>query len=277
MTLQAPETIERYIASLSSTSPLASYLNSRGYTSLDYLYDILGTMYLARRDYANAVRSLSHISDGYQKVLNVDRGGFLRRDPFTYMSEYQTKDRYDNGFSYTSGGPIANDFIINHKKLYFAGEMLRLEKEMRSASDPNQRAMAKIKYAIGLKNSFNTCWALTSYSRGGCMVAEDNELTEWQEKYLEWPYKSPYHDNDNIKKAIADAEAMLAQALNEITDDEVAARANYMLYNTLTIARHYPNTQIGKMMAKQCDSWSDWIKAPTAPKKTPSKTQKTTS
>lgn len=37
--MQTPETIQ-YIASLSSAKPLAKYLNSCGYTSADYLYDL---------------------------------------------------------------------------------------------------------------------------------------------------------------------------------------------------------------------------------------------
>lgn len=260
MTMQTPQTIERYIASLSSTSPLASYLNARSYTSRDYLYDVVGTQYLANRDYANACRVLSYISTSYQKLLNVDRDGFLRRDPFVYKSELQKNDWYEHGFSYNPG-PGPKDIVNNHKKLYFAREMLRLERIIRFSSNPNDRALARLKYAIGLENSFNSCWALTSYSRGSCEIAARNELTDpANPNDSDWPDWNPFEHERIILKATADAETMRKQALAEITDPEVAAKAHYILYNVLTIARHYPNTKIGRLMAAECDAWSDWVK-----------------
>lgn len=262
MTMQTPQTIERYIASLSSTSPLASYLNSRSYTSLDYLYDIVGTRYLANRDYANAVRALSKVSDNYQKLLNVDRDGFLRRNPFSYKSDFQRDDWYEREHGYCPG-PGSKDNINNHKKLYFAREMLSLERNIQSSNNRDYRALDRLRYAIGLENSFNVCWALTSYSRGRCYIADRNELTDLG--YLtdnEFTYWNPLEDERVIRKATTDAGAMIKQAFEEITDPEVAAKANYMLYNVLTIARRYPNTEIGRMMAAECDNWSDWTKNP---------------
>ncbi|MCM1291312.1 MAG: hypothetical protein NC194_02080 [Prevotella sp.] len=258
ITMQTPQTIERYIASLSSTAPLASYLNSRGYTSLDYLHDIAGTRYLAYRDYANAARVLSRISDDYQKLLNTDRKGFLKRDPFFYKSDLQKNDWYDRGNCHDPNSLIQKE-NTNHAKLYFARKMLLLEREIQSFRDSNKRGMARLKYAIGLENSFNFCWALTSYGRGYTLEAARNELHacgEWEAEDSQLP------DEARIVKATKDAEEMQKKALAEITDPEVAARANLMLYNVRTIARRFPNTKVGRMMSAECDAWSDWVKSP---------------
>lgn len=267
ITMQTPQTIERYITSLSSTAPLASYLNSRGYTSRDYLNDIAGTQYLAYRDYTNAARVLARISDDYQKLLNTDRKGFLKRDPFSYKSDLQKNDWYDRGYCYVPG-PLTQDSVTNHKKLYFAKEMLRLEHEIQDSRDPNKRGLARLKYAIGLENAFNSCWALTSYGRGSTFVAARNELHACEEWNAEdWPHKTPLPEEALIVRATEDAEYMREQALAEITDPEVAARANLMLYNVRTIARRYPNSEVGRMMSSECDAWSDWVKSPLLPRK----------
>lgn len=267
LTMQTPETIERYIASLSTSSPLAAYLNSRGYTSRDYLYDVAGTLYLAKCDYASAVRVLSKISDGYQKLLNVDRQGFMRREPFAHRTELQMEDWYKNGHSYMAG-PGPKDNIKDHKKLYFAREMLRLDREIRTTNDPSKRGLARLKYAIGLNNSFNSCWALTSYQRGWCLVAAPNELTDWDKLGEDdWPHHSDYYERVSIINSTEYANRMIDQALEEITDTEALAEAHYLLGNVRTIARRYPNTAVGKMMAAECDAWSDWIRSPLLPQK----------
>ncbi len=238
MCMQSPDVIERYISSLSSKEPLAAYLNSCGYTDRDYLYDVAGTLYLERRDYADAIRVLAKISDRYQPLLNVDRGGYLKRDPFVYSS-----------------GKAVSDFVAGNKKLYFAREMLRLEREMKSTHDPNKRGMDRLKYSIGLENSFNSAWALTSYFRGVCMGG-----VVYIANY-DWPYQDLNASMAlNMQKATADAAAMRRQALAEITDPEMAAKAHYMLHNLRTVARHYPDTSVGRMLSARCDAWSDWIR-----------------
>lgn len=245
---QSPRTIERYISSLDSGNSLAVFLNAGGYISRDYLCDLAGTLYLRHRDYRNAVRLLAKVSPGYQSLLNVDRDGFLRRDPFFYQSELQRRDWYSNGHAYFPG-PLPKDDIRSGKKLFFARQMLNLERIVSTDPDADTRGMARLKYAIGLENSFNSCWALTGYSRGSCLVAE--------------PVSSSLADlsmNEQlIHRATADARMMIDKALSEITDPQLAAKAHYMLHNHRTIACHYPDTEIGRMMAARCDNWSDWV------------------
>ncbi len=233
---QAPETIEQYIASLSSQEPLHRFLNAGGYTDRNYLLDLAGTLYIRHRDYANAVRVLAKVAPSYQNRLNVARREYLNRNPFLYQAE----GRYT----------VSKDNLPN-KKLYFAREMLRLENEFNSSEDNNRRGLARLKYAIGLDNSFNGCWALTSYHLGDWVVAENEDFER---------FYTPENTQDYARaKATSDSKAMIAQALGEITGAESAAQAHYMLYNYRTVAQRYPGTKIGRMMAAQCDAWSDWV------------------
>lgn len=48
-------------------------------------------------------------------------------------------------------------------KLNFAVEMAGLQKEMLSSENTDAKNIARLRYAIGRYNSFNTCWALTQY------------------------------------------------------------------------------------------------------------------
>lgn len=262
MTMQTPQTIESYIASLASTAPLAAFLNSSGYTDRDYLYDVAGTMYLAHRDYANAVRVLSRVSDSYQSLLNVDRSGYLRRNPFVFMSDLQ-RNEWTGSVQYCNPASGDTDPETGNTKLRFAREMLRLERVIRNARSGNERGMARLRYSIGLENSFNNCWALTSYYRGLIFALPTTGTAEWVYwPAEEWPYKSESAEVQRINRANADAAAMRRQALAEITDPETAARAHQMIYNFRTIARYYPDTAVGRMMAAECDSWADWVAAP---------------
>lgn len=247
---QSPETIEKYIASLGSDEPLHRFLNAGGYTDRNYLLDLAGTLYLRHRDYANAVRVLSKVSPSYQKLLNVDRDGYLQRNPFAYQSELQ-RNKWDGEYDGDSPGAVDCDNVRNNKKLYFAKEMLRLENEIAYCGDRNRRGLARLKYAIGLENSFNACWALTSYHRG-YWVTEENED-------LECFYVPGNTQKFAVAKASDEAKEMMRKALGEINNPEDAARAHYMLYNYITIARCYPSTEIGKKLAAGCDSWRDWI------------------
>ena len=175
------------------------------------------------------------------------------------MSKLQKEDWHERGYSYCPG-PIVKDNIHNHKKLYFAKEMRRLKNLIRRERNVNKRNLARIKFAIGLESSFNSCWALTSYSRGSCLVAERTDLTDWENMNDDWPNKSPIEEEKLILSAISDSKKIIRQAMQEIKDPEYAAQANYILFNYKTIARYYPNTKIGRMMASACDSWEDWIK-----------------
>lgn len=143
MTLEVePDDLAAYIKQTqSNTSAFDRFLNERGYTDDDYLNDVLGTSYLAARNYSKALKSLSKVSAGYQKKLNTDE--YMGRDPFSLKKKHID--------------------IHPQYKLEFAKEMVRLEQAIKSATDPNMKGMDMIRYATGIKNSYTLCWPLTRY------------------------------------------------------------------------------------------------------------------
>lgn len=132
------------------------FLNNRGYTGSDYLNDIVGTQYLRNMRYGEAVKYLSKVSKAYEYHHNV----YIDHDPFSMTNvrvEQKSDFRYD-----------------------FAKEMYRLEKAMSRASDPSQKAEIMLRYAIGLRNSFDNCWALTQYYRGSCYWGRVCKKRYWE-------------------------------------------------------------------------------------------------
>ena len=196
------------------------FLNSRGYTGSDYLNDILGTQYMRNMRYAEALEHFGRISDAYKHHHNL----YLEFDPFC-------ADRVRNGFKI--------DF-----KYDFAREMYSLEQGIAMAVDPNRKGRLMIKYAIGIKNSFDFCWPLTQYYCGEVYYGQVCEKRDWV--YDEY-----------TKAAKSRVEELLQTAFGLFTDDEVAAEMHYKLYNFETVATKYPNTEKGELVRGACDYWYD--------------------
>lgn len=231
---QSPGTIEKYIASLHSLESLSVYLNSRGYTNPDYLWDVAGTVALRRQDYPAAIKYLSKVGSGYQNFLNVAKGGYLNRDPFSYP----------------------NDKIIraDRLKLRFAKEMQRLKETISTSRDPNERADAKLAYATGIYNSFHHCWALTSYSQGFLWdmdYAPDYLREEGGGSSNEiWGY--PNDPDDESKH-------LIEEALSEYTDKERLAEVYLMFCRYRDILKKCPETKIAAYLRANCDHYKDWV------------------
>ena len=137
---QTPDVAIAYVnRALNPVTEFDRYLNDVGYTSSDFLYDVVGTLCLRYMRYAEAEYYLSLVSTDYEKLLNVE----LKRDPFRAHSEV--------------GNP-RRDF-----RYLFASTMASLERSIETTNDPNRRAQLLLKYGIGMANSVNTCWPLTRY------------------------------------------------------------------------------------------------------------------
>lgn len=196
------------------------YLNARGYTNRDYLYDILGTQSLRNMRYADAVNYFQVVSPTYKNHLNVR----LYYDPFSI------------GRKSIDASP---DF-----KYEFARKMDSLERNIKRVVEPNRKARLLVKYATGIKNSFDVCWALTQYYRGFCYYGQVCRKRDWE--------------SDKYTKA---ADARVAELINSatkmVTDDEVAAEMQYELFNFKTVAEKYPYTEKGKLVRGECDNLYD--------------------
>lgn len=144
---QTPDAAIAYVErALNPISEFDRYLNDVGYTSPDFLYDIVGTLCLRHMRYQEAERYFSLVSLDYQYMLNVT----LKRDPFDALC-------------------LEGDRILDFR-YRFASTMASLERGIEATTDQNRRASLLVKFGIGMGNSVTTCWPLTYY---GCSCNDD--------------------------------------------------------------------------------------------------------
>ena len=137
---QTPDAAIAYVErALNPISEFDRYLNDVGYTSPDFLYDIVGTLCLRHMRYQEAERYFSLVSLDYQYMLNVT----LKRDPFDALCP-------------------EGDRILDFR-YRFATTMASLERGIEATTDQNRRAQLLLKFGIGMGNSVTTCWPLTYY------------------------------------------------------------------------------------------------------------------
>lgn len=197
------------------SSELERFLDDRGWIDHDYLREIIGTRYLRLRDYRQAALFLADVSSTYELRTNVHP--FFDRLPFEY-------------------GFIRAKAPVKGYKLAFAREMASLQQKMGSP-DPDVSGEAMVRYGIGLRSSFDFCWALTQYHQG----AEDRWLT-----------------SDERRTALLDSELYIRRGLGTIRDKEAAARAHASVFQFKTAAESFPGTRAGQAVASQCDRLRDY-------------------
>jgi len=215
-----------------SRSAFDSFLNKRGYTDLNYFNEIIGTQCLREMRYADAVKYFSQVPSSFQYTLNTYKNIFnefrywqyncMRRDPFAF-------DCFNSRISNQS------DYKYN-----FAREMYSLEQSIKQTKDPNRKAQLQIRYAIGIRNSINDCWALTQYyfSPSG--------------------YGNKWKESKSWKRANAKSEKLIKEALAMFTDDESAAQSyRFLGYNKKVLSK-YPNTQMAEYIRRHCDNLRDY-------------------
>lgn len=217
---------------------LDKFLNERSYVDKDYIYDIVGTLYLREMNYEKASEWLAKVSADYQSRTNIAKDGYFRLDPFRYQS---------NKKHYISD---SNDY-----KLKFAQEMARLDKMISSDAEPNRKAEAKIRYATGLRNSFGKCWYLTAYEyiMGYTADVERHEC-EWHTSTDRRGFK----DNRYAQRAYKRVDALMNQAVAEFTDPEKAAHAQLEMMNYATLMKQYPATKAAAQVRSRCDNYHDY-------------------
>ena len=120
--------------------------------------------------------------------------------------------------------------------------MYALEKSIKDAINPNDKAELMLEYARGLQNSISHCWRLTSYYDG-----------EW----ICYPFHSMYqiHLRDNIAKR---SYRIIGNAFKLFTDTERAANALYKWNMYKTAVRKYPKTKIAQYIRGHCDELIDY-------------------
>lgn len=213
---------------------LDRFLNEKGYIDTDYIFDIVGTLYLRDMDYEKAFQWLSKVSKGYQGRTNIAKEGYFRLDPFRY--QFDKKNYIADSSDY---------------KLNFTQEMLRLEKIVNSDSDQNRKANAKIRFAIGLRNSFGKCWYLTDYS-----YELVSDVRDWGR--FSSTDREGFKGDAYAQKAYKRVDMLIKQALSEFTDPEQAAQAQLEMMNFATLMKKYPETKAAKSIRSRCDNYYDY-------------------
>lgn len=217
---------------------LDKFLNERSYVDTDYIYDIVGTLYLREMNYGKAADWLSKVSTDYQQRMNIAKEGYFKLDPFRYQSD---KKHF-----------ISNS---NDYKLRFAQEMAQLDRMINSDAEPNRKAESKIRYAIGLRNSFGKCWYLTFYGHNGELTKDDDWLNwEWHNS----SDRDGFKDNAYAQKAYKKVDALMNEAIADFTDPEKAAQAQLEMMNYATLMEKYPQSKAAAYIRSRCDNYHDY-------------------
>lgn len=197
------------------------FLNAHSYIDGDYLNEMVGTHCLREMRYAEAEHYLSKVSLDYFTRTNVYKEGYLNLNPFSV-----TRKRWNHSVD---------------AKLQFAKTMNAWEQEIANANNPNRKAMLMIDLGIGIRNSFDRCWALTQYRRGWVDCSE----SDWE-------------DGDLAHQAREYVERLFYKAFSTFTDDEYAAQAQLLFCNYQTIEERYPETLAAAIVRGHCDIYIDY-------------------
>lgn len=226
-----------------------SWFNKRGNTGSDYWQDIIGTHYIRERNYAAAVAHLKYVSSAYQHRMNVE----CTFDPFGIDRTQKSSD-------------------TTHYKLHFAERMRKLEWRM-NHGNADSRGLAMLEYAIGLRNSFDRCWELTTYG------VNDNEGDRrYSAKGFKvdrtWGTPDPQgvmaeHLAVYAPTSFADADSLQARAFRTLQSDEARAKYEAKLCHFSAIRKRYANTSTGKKLALVCDQWGNYKTNPSSSKVNP--------
>lgn len=223
-------------------SPLYAFLKRKARTDKDYYNELIGTLALREGNYARAEVYLSKVSKYYLKTMNIYKGDYLRFDPFTLhpSSQKTTADNYD-------------------AKLKFARKMNKYKRTMQHGRTADQRGLARLMYAIGRKNSFGECWALTQYWTGGNPDIFIPDLQYWGDGFCAKNYDFLYDHDQTVGIEDSKYNNEVKSALAMMTTDEAKAKAHYILNNLVTIVKFYGNTTTGQHVKTSCDRWQSWL------------------
>ena len=232
--------------SIAADLPLYKHLRLQARTDAPYLDEIIGTLALREERYKLAADYFARVPKMYFATLNIYKDGDLHCNPFCAFP-----DHWHNFDNMTS--PL-------EAKYHFACRMLHYQTLMKHGKTPDERGMARLKYAIGRRNSFEDCWGLTQYWRGPVTtlfrpshdIGGYDVLSNYPELY---DYENTV--GHEATQAIFDREVKAALAM--LTTDAVRAEAEYMLFNLKTIVKRYPDTPTGKAVKFSCDRWQHWL------------------
>lgn len=203
------------------------FINERSYIDTDFFNELIGTQCLREMRYTDALKYFGKIPSSFQYRLNTYKDGYMKYDPFSWHAMSLINNNTDYKYN-------------------FAREMYSLEQSINCTKEPNRKAQLQIRYAIGLENSINRCWALTQYYRGEYFWRLGHVTN------LDWTKRTSW------KRANAKSERLIKESLAMFTDRESVAYTYWILGNNTKIMSDYPDTNIGEYVRSRCDNLRDY-------------------
>ena len=247
-------------SNLSSGYPLWQMLGRYLRRDNPYWDELIGTLALREENYERAMQYLAKVPVSYQKTMNIYKEKSLNRNPFyAYSNRW---DKYDSNYSweYERRTQKVGLSTMDNAKYKFAKQMADYKKQMRQGKTTDERGLARIKYAIGRRNSFEECWALTQYWRGW-VARFTPDLTYWDwmdEKDDKYGFVYDYEDIVG-HKFTWDQYSEEFEKGYEMLSDEAKAEVQYMLGNLKTVIKRFPDTEMATFIKTSCDGWINWL------------------
>lgn len=238
---------------------LQNFVRRKIRTDADYYNELIGTLALREENYARAVTYLSKVSPGYQRTMNIYKGNYLNRNPFaTFPTRWSTTDW---GYDSESSSGTHRTAPKDNAKLNFARRMVQYQRDITHAHTADRRGMARLMYAIGRRNSFEECWALTQYWRGEYVGLFEPNLDYWHDDFDERHYNFLYDYEKTVGHKYTEGlyEKEVKAALAMMQSPQVRAEAEYLLGNLSTVVRLYPETPTALHIRTSCDTWQQWL------------------
>lgn len=241
-----------------SENKLVTYLKKFTRHDSDYFNELIGTLALREENYQRAVRYFANVSDEYLRAMNVYKEGYLNRNPFyAYPSRWSKNGEWE-WEAQTVNKPLQDS---RRTKYRFAKIMLELHNQMKYGKTADIRAMARLKYAIGRRNSFEECWALTQYWRGEYIGLFEPRLDYWSNDCIKGYDNILYDYKHSVGHRQTEKiyQEEIKKALEMFKSEEAKAEAEYILGNLRTIIKCYGNTTTARYIKKSCDNWHSWL------------------
>lgn len=258
-TLQSSQLIGAY-RQIVENGPLYKQLKKYARTDTDYIYELIGTLALREENYKRAIVYLSRVSEKYQRTMNIYKRGYLFRNPFEAYPSQRLVECY--------GTPIwKNDRkrkdVFDRStqvKLMFASKMYRYQQMIKIGRTKDERGFARLMYAIGRRNSFEDCWALTQYWRGECVLSLFYPLLQyWDDSSNLYDFLYDYRKAGGYKDTENLYYEECKKAMAMLHSDETKAKAEYLFCHLRTIIKRYPNTSIAQKIRSSCDILHLWL------------------
>lgn len=234
--------LKRYMHTLESpSSDFEKWLATYCYKDSDYWNELLGTRCLRDMNYQGAISYLEKVSPEYQLKMNIVP--YFKYDPMRHQD-------------------VSADSVLNYK-LNYARAMLVAQNTMRTARDPNKRALAMLRMAIGLENAADGHKRLAAHSffedlqedYPDLYANEETSGRDWQ--LLRYGIGSQgslcQADVRALKQQIALSRQLKKRAFDTFTDREIAARCWVEMCGYKTVLKRYPETVTADILRSRCD------------------------